>query len=353
MSNGEVIFDFFIKPEKWCDLETHMKSYDEQIEKDLVQLSSENKRLQKEARKYLESEFEIKKVSEGKLKWAEGILFGGDVCGIDGTYSTYPMQSGIRCRIGVAATTYRNKRTEGIVFVSEQQVKTEETDVIEILKSRKKENKLISGLLIRAIMFYMERYKALERPEKWLWFNGPLVPYELRTGIGKMRALDTCLKICEKIINRKTVTGIIAKSTHDELVSLGLALNPCEYVRLRSFKEDLLDYLEEAHFNTQDYERMKEFIENFGCQVDVGLYRGMSRSYIFHAHKEFFDDAASLVIKDSLFQTLRSYPMLIDYADSLCTRLLASSDFQRIIDHKLAKLGHLPFELSEMSLRRR
>jgi len=339
MSNGEVKFDDFVKSEKWCDLETHMKTYDEQIEKDLARLSLENKNIQEEARKYLEAEFKVKKVPEEKLKWAEEILFGGEVCGIDGTCSTYPMQSGIRCRIGVAATTYKNRRTEGIVFISEQQVKTEETNVIEILKSRKKENKLISGMLIRAIMFYMERYKALERPEKWLWFNGPLVPYELRTGIGKMRALDTCLKICEEIIKRRTVAGVVAKSTHDELVSLGLALNPCEYVRLRSFEEDLLDYLEEAHFNPQDYKRMKEFIEKFGCQIDVGLYRGISRSYVFHAHKDFFDDAASLIIKDSLFQPLRSYPMLIDYADSLCTRLLASSDFRRIIDHKLAKLG--------------
>jgi len=349
----EVAFSDFISPDKWKDFETHAKSISEELFKDIALSTAQNEKIRKEARELLEKEYEVCKISQDQLAWAEEKLYGSQVCAVDGTYSTYPMLSGIRCRIGVAATSYRNRRTDGIVFISEQQVHPPESSVLEILKNRKQESRLISGLLIRAIMFYMERKIALDRQEEWLMFNGPLVPFELRSGIGRMRALDSCLSLCEKMIDKKTIVGVVAKSTHDEIVSLGLALKPLEYLKLRSFKEDLEDWLPRAHFNTTDENRFRHFIDTHGPCLDVGLYKAGSRAYIFHAHQELFHEAASIVIRDSLFQPMRAYPLLIDYADSLCSHLLASSDFQRMVDFRLAKAGSLPFEQSESDQRRR
>lgn len=349
----DIVFTNFVASEKWFTLDEHIKHIDKQIEKDLKELSSENKIIREQVREYLENEFEIKTVTKEQLERAEQELFSTNVAGIDGTCSTYPMIAGIRARIGVVATSYKNERTESVIFVSEQQVKTKDTNVLDIIRSRKTENKLISNLLIRAIMFYMERKKGLERTEKWILFNGPLIPYELRTGIGRLRALEPCLKLCAEMIKRKTVVGVVTKSTHDELISLGLALYPSEYVRLGSIKKGLLDYLEIAHFNPYDHNLMKKFIEQYGNQIDFGLYKAGARTYIFQTHKDFFDEAASLVMRDSLFQPIRGYPLLIDYADSICKKILPTSDFKKLTDFKLAKVGEFGLEIPEIHLRRR
>jgi hypothetical protein len=346
-------FHEFIDPSDWRTFEEHARRIPAELEQDVAKLAEENRTIRKEARKMLQAEFPLTKVTEKDLNWAEEQLFGESVCAIDGTHALYPMLSGIRCQIGVAATSYRNRRTEGVVFVSEQQIKSEDTTVLGILKRRKSGEKVISRLLIRAIMFYMERAKALERREPWIMFNGPLVPYELRTGLGSFRALDPCLTICERVIDRETVVGVIADTTDDELLSLGLAMEPGEYVRVRSYKVDLDEYLESSGLRGNDRARMGGFSDHYGVKVDVGIYRAGARAYLFQAHADYFDEAAKIVMRDSMFQPLRSYPLLIDYADALCSRMLSSSDFRRQLDFKLAKHGNLEFEQSELDLRRR
>ncbi|MDD5591212.1 MAG: hypothetical protein PHY18_04725 [Dehalococcoidales bacterium] len=349
----EVTFTEFVKPERWKDFDSHARSINSDLSKDLATSSRQNERIRKEVRDFLEKEYDIRRVGDKELLWAEGKLFGCQVSAVDGTHSTYPMLSGIRCRIGVAATSYKNKRTDGVVFVSEQHLHPTETSVLGILKNRKPENRLISNMLIRAIMFYMERKIGLERQEEWVMFNGPVIPYELRTGIGRLRALDPCLLLCEQALERKTIVGVIGTSSEPEIISLGLALNSGEYVRLRSFKEDLEDYLPAAHFNVADQARFQRFIETYGDKLDVGIYKAGQRSYMFHAHSECFDEAAAVIMRDSMFQQLRGYPLLIDYADSLCTHMLASSDFRRMVDFGLAREGSLSFEQSEGDQRRR
>lgn len=346
-------FDEFIDPSDWRTFEEHAKRVSAELERDVAQLAEENRKIRKEAREFLQKEFTLKTVTEEDLKWAEQQLFGESVCAIDGTHGVYPMLSGIRCQIGVAATSYRNRRTEGVVFVSEQQITSRDTTVLGILKRRKASEKIISRLLIRAIMLYMERAKALERDEPWIMFNGPLVPYELRTGIGSFRALDPCLTICEKVIDRRTVVGVIADTTDDELLSLGLAMEPREYLRVKSLKTNLDLYLEESGLRGNDRARMAKFNHEYAGEVDVGIYRAGARAYIFQAHVDHFDEAARIVMRDSMFQSIRSYPLLIDYADALCSRMLSASDFRRQLDFKLAKHGNLAFEQSELGLRRR
>jgi hypothetical protein len=346
-------FGEFVKPEKWKDFEAHARTISDELSKDIAISAQQNERIRKEVRAYLEKEYEIRTIGEKELAWAEDKLFSSQVCAVDGTHSVYPMLSGVRCRIGVAATSYKNRRTDGIVFVSEQHVHPPDTSVLDVLKNRKPESRLISSMLIRAIMFYMERKIGLDREEEWIMFNGPIVPYELRTGIGRLKALDPCLCLSEKVIDRKTIVGILATSSAPELISLGLALNPREYVKLYSYKVDLEDYLPKAHFNPTDESRFKRFIDSHGDALDVGIYKAGQRSYVFHAHREHFDKAAALIMRDSMFQSMRGYPLLIDYADSLCSHMLASSDFRRMVDFGLAKVGSLVFEQSEGDQRRR
>jgi hypothetical protein len=353
--NEEPDFTDFLAPEKWRSFEDHCMIVGAELDRDVVQLARENAKIRAEARTLLQEDpnFTIVQTSPADLAWAEEQLFAGAVCAIDGTHAIYPMLSGVRCQIGVAATCYTNKRTDGVVFISEQQISAQDTNVLGILERRKKTGTVISRLVVRAIMFYMEREKALERHEAWILFNGPLVPYELRTGLGRFQAIDPCLSVCEKVLDRETVVGVIADTQDEELISLGLALNPGEYVRIRSYAEDLELYLETSGLRGNQRRRMQEFNERYARQIEVGLYRAGRRAYIFHAHVDHFCEAAKIVMRDSMFQPLRSYPLLIDYADALCAKLLPASQFTRMIDFKLAKLGCLEFEQEERGLRRR
>lgn len=351
MDEQTLDFEHFVQSEKWLTFDEHARIISQTIEQDLEQLVKENESL-KELRNKLQQEYEIKQAGDKELVWAEEQLFSGNVCAIDGTCSTFPV-AGIRCRIGIAATSYKDRKTTGVVFISEQTFRTVETDVLEILKARKTENKFLTEILVNAVMLYMERKVGLERKEEWKLINGPLIPFELRSHFGRLRALETTLDICKRVIDNKKFIGVIAKTTRDEYIAIGNALHRGEYVRMGSLEVDLVEHAEKHHFERTDREKVLDFINSHGKNIDYGIYRAGSRSYVLHAHKDVFDEAARIVIRDSQFQQIRSYPMLIDYADSLCSRVLPSHDFKRMMEFKLAKLGLLEMGISEKDLRRR
>jgi hypothetical protein len=351
-----VTFLDFVQQNKWKDLKDHFQSISRELDADIEELVEENNIIREQARQEMlkTPDIELKQVSDEQLKEAEGILMSGQVMAVDGTHSVYKMLSGIRARIGVAATTYQNKRTSGVVFVSEQHIKNDDTSVLGILQRRQPATKAISRLVVRAIMFYMERKIALDREEEWVMFNGPLVPYELRTGLGSLQAIDPCLSICEEVLNKKKAIGVIADSQRDELVSLGLALERGEYIIWKGYYYNSMRlYLEESGLRSRQKARMEEFIEKYAEDIEVGIFRAGAKAYLIQARKEIFEQAVSLVMRDAMFQPLRGYPLLIDYADILCSKLLAAGDFNRMIEVKLAKKNSLEFEQNEHNSRRR
>jgi len=346
-------FEDLVSPHNWRSFDDHARQIDASLSQDIEIALQQNEIVRTEARALLKDQFAVNQCSESDLQEAQNKLFSGQVVAVDGTHSVFEMLAGIRCQIGVATTTYENKKTVGAVFVSEQQVTAEDTTVLGILRRRKKSQKVISRMLVQAVMFYMERAKALERGEEWLMFNGELVPQPLRTGVGSFRALQPCLEMCQRVLERKKVIGVLGKSTDDELLSLGLALNAGEYISIRSYREDLDEYVEASGLRGNDRRDMERFNCEWADQFKVGVYRAGGKAYVFQAHREHFDEAAQLVVRDSMFQPLRAYPLLIDYADALCSHMLSSSDFRRMVEFKLAKAGMLDSEQDEHALRRR
>ncbi len=346
----------FVKQEKWKDVEDHFKNVSYELDADIAQMAKENIIIREQAREQMLQTpgIELKQVSDDSLAQAENMLMHGEIMAVDGTHAIYKLLSGARARIGVAATTYENKRTSGVVFVSEQQIKSDDISVLGILKQRKPTGKSISRMVVRAIMHYMERKVALDRGESWVMFNGPLVPYELRTGLGSLQAIDPCLTVCENVLATHHSIGVIADSQQDELLSLGLALNRGEYIIWKGYYcQSMMKYLDESGLRSRQRERMEQFVDNYASKIELGVFRAGSKAYLIEAVGDDFDTAVSLVMRDAMFQPIRGYPLLIDYADSLCTKLLAASDFNRMVDIKLAKANCLEFEQNERELRRR
>ncbi len=358
MPNNEYSkFEDFVKPERWKDLETHFRTSSEELEQNIQTTVKSEQSLKAKARDYLETKLKIKKITQADLDRAEELLFGSKVCAADGTYATVSLSTtGIKGQIGVVTTSYINKRTDYVSYFFEPLLTIDESEFSDVLEARRKmrdEGSAISSSQIRAIMLYMERRKVLDREEPWKIVNGDIFPYELRIGQGRLRGLKTCIELGREIFMNPYFIGITANSKDYVLNTLALGLNAMEYVDVKSYKDELDDFLANAHFNDTDMKMSRDFADDYGNNMRVGIYKIKKRAYIFYAHRDNFDEAAAIIMRDALFQPTRGYPLLIDYADSICTRLVAASDFTRQVNFKLAKQGALEEEADEHSLRRR
>lgn len=350
-------FEDYVRPDRWKDLDTHFRTASIELEENIQKTVRSELGLKQQARNYLQARGQIKKISEQELKNAEQLLFGSKVCAVDGTYATVQLSTtGIKGQIGVVTTSYVNRRTDYVSYFFEPLIKIENADFADILEARRKmrdDGESISPTQIRAIMLFMERRKVLDREESWKMINGDVFPYELRIGQGRLRGLKKCLELGMELFSNPYVIGVTASSKDYVLNTLALGLESMEYVDVKSYKDELDDFLENAHFNDSDMSMSRNFAETYGNNLRVGIYKAQKRAYIFYAHRENFEQAAAIIMRDSLFQPTRGYPLLIDYADSICTRLVAASDFTRQVNFKLAKYGALEAEADEHSLRRR
>jgi len=355
-------FADLVDPTKWKDYDTFMIGMDEAIESDIRRSLEYRRELRRILLADPQLRARIKQVTPQKLDWARSKLFSSKVCAVDGTLSRYCMASGTRYRVGVVATTYVGNRIERVLYVSESTLAEPSSGPVQhfntLLTSHRQ-----SGLLLRAIMLYAERDLALRREEPWKFVHGELLPYELRTGVGKYRALAMSVDLGSRLIESKKTIGVIEGTTRLDWLNAGDILQPYEYMTVTSLQSELNRYLHGdpekgitgAHFSKSDEKRMQDFIDEYARAINVGIFRVGARPYIFQAHADHFHEAAALVMQDASQQAVRGFPLLIDYADSICSRLLAQEDFTRQITFKTAKLSpkDAPFELYERSTRRR
>lgn len=346
-------FEKLISDDNWKSFEEHMKDVDSLMEEDLKKYIG----LREEYRKCLlqdqKIKSSIKRVEENDLLNAEKLIFSGNIAATDGTLSTYAMPTGLRCRIGVVATSYKNNTIEKMIYISEGDFVQHKTpnDYFEKIGSSK-----ISHLLLQAVMSYKEREIALNRKEEWKMVHGHLVPFELivpRLGPG---IFDTCLGLAKKLVENKKIIGVVSSSTNFYLINAGSILNAGEYIHAYSVSHDLKDEISETVGNLDEGKKLNDFSEDYLKKIKVGVFRAGLKPYIFEAHEDVFDEAATIVIRDALNQSLRGFPLLIDFADSICKHLMSPDDFSRQMEHNLAKhggYGNYGFDVPERLLRRR
>lgn len=354
--------------DNWESFEEFLESSDTRLLED-IQVGLQRR---KELRDFLLSDPNfrkaVKKVDPQLREWAKSELFGGNVCAVDGTLSIVPSTSGGRARVGVVATSYKSDKIERVIYVSYRQLAEPAKTPTEYMKRLKAVNKT-SNLMMRAVMAFAERELSLRRQEPWKFVHGELVPYELRTGAGRPGVvLPKSLELGARLIESKRSIGIIEDSDDTDLLNAAETLERSEYIEARGLDRDLEDYLRgypdpdnpgqrigRAHFNPSDQKRFEEFINNYANQVKIGIFRVGFKPFIFQAHAENFDRAAALVMTDASMQPLRGFPLLVDYADHICTQHLASRDFEKQIHFKTARFGieALGYEIDPRKTRRR
>jgi hypothetical protein len=356
-------FKDLVDPSLWKDYDTYVKEADGQLEKDVVASLEIRKKLREELLQDPEFKNKIRPKKEERKKWeetcawAEQELYGGNVAAVDGTIANFPMISGKRCRIGIVATSYKNNRIEKVLYVSERQLVEPSLSAKEHYQNLAKTSTM-SNMLLRALMLYGERDLALKRPERWKFVHGELLPYELRTGLGIYEALPETLELGRKLINAKNVISVIEDTKRPTLMAAGTILNKGEFMDVFSLKDELLtNFLDghHAHFNKEDEKYFRDFVEGYCDNIRFGMFKVGQKPYVINAHKEVFDKAMALVMRDAASQQIRGFPLLIDYADNICGTTLSGADFQKQVMFKIANLSpdSLGFEITARKTRRK
>lgn len=356
-------FDQFLDDSNWTDLANHYKNFNKKVEENIETAVKHDKKSL--IRKELAKRFTIKKGNINLQNTLKKELLSGNVVAVDGTCSDYDLLTvGFQARIGIIAINYKNIKSGFTIYISDPFIPFEKETFEEIFlyAAQKKRGSVgVSSSHIKSIMLFKERDFVLGRKEKYKMIQGDIFPYELRTGQGKLRGLSSCLRLGRRLLNEDNIVATQTTTTDPQLRLVGAALEPGEYIELQDYYEDLSKFLngdEEtspAHFNFEDKETFRVFMEDARNKFVIGVYKAVesNRAYVYYVPKNNSETMVNLLFADAGFQPLRGFSLLLDYADSVCTRLLSTEDFNKQIEAKLARNRLFESEISEKALRRR
>lgn len=356
-----ITFRELLNQKCWSSYEDYIAEGINQYSSELSKDINEGRKHRKEIREFIEKNFEIKLVPVD-LEVEKDLLVSGQVVGIDGTISTHKTITGTMAQIGVVAVNYLSEKIQHSYFISEAKYKQDIRDVADYLYSHENINKIISAPVLRAALQVREREVGLEDKfkDKYKIYHGPLIPFEMLANPGKaeLKILDVTIEILEKIIANQKCFSIISRSQNDAYIRIGLSLNQGEYVQLKKsvgleILEDRTLLKDKDRWREEDFLKVNNFINRKAMKIKVGVIKISHRPYVFHAHEENFNLAARIIYRDAMFQKEKGFPLLIDYADNLCSTYFKASDFNRIIEYQLAKEGEFLSEMSEETLRRK
>jgi hypothetical protein len=142
-----------------------------------------------------------------------------------------------------------------------------------------------------------------------------------------------------------------------ELLTIGNALKPLEYAIVDT-NTDNLSRIAGGHYRGQEWgdlgDAVNRFVEECGAKIVVGVYRAShsAPAQMFYAHVDHAHEAAMIAMADSVLQTHRGFPMLLDLADGLCSATFGAETFAASAQLAYADAGE-PFRyMAERKTRR-
>ncbi|MHB8560353.1 MAG: hypothetical protein ACYDAP_04215 [Thermoplasmataceae archaeon] len=358
--NRELTFSEVLNQQTtWTDYSEFIGEVPSILKKEVFENSKSEKKLIEELRTSdAFRNLTIKNVGQN-LTEAENLLQEGKVVGVDGTMAKYQLLSGVRCQIGIVAVNYQGEKIRHSFFISQASLRDEAEEVLERIVQRAESDDNLSDMHLRGLMMYREREAGMNQrfEDKYILYHGPLLPFELMSGLGKLRALDITLNLLEKLVRSKRVASIISSTSYKDYLYFGLALDTNQYLTspyytLANHLTHNADFLKYANkWRADEKKRVEDFINDYASQIMIGVIKIGHRPYVFHAHKDIFDLAAAIIARDSMFQKEKGFPLLIDYADNLCSEYFSPSQFNQMIEWELAKNGVYLTEMGERSMR--
>ena len=299
-----------------------------------------------------------------------GLLFNGAVEAVDGTMVTHDTLPLTITQIGVCLISYQGElgAYSHRLYRKDLKIKGEDPlkEVMDLLEERSHREaqgveesfNQLSSLAQRGVMAYAERVILMDKSEAlWRMGHGNPFPYELLTGFWASREemTLTAIEILKKIVKHKRFVFIPSAPRRRELLALGNALNPGEFILIDTVTKSLKDIIDKGNARGEKRKIQEDFVNEYGEEVVYGLYRAskISPAYMFYTHRDHAKIAALIAMADSILQEHRGFPMLIDIADNICKATFNPETFYSSIRQAYAEAGH-PFRyLSERETRNR
>lgn len=265
-----------------------------------------------------------------------GLLFNGGVEACDGAcvvHDTIPLTI---TQIGVCLVSYNGQQGSWAHRLFRRDLRARIGDpvdeVLAILERRERREgqgqggDALSDLARRGVMAYAERSILREKSSApWRMGHGSPVPFELLTEFwaADYNRIQVSLDLMRwYVLEHKRFVFVPSAPRRRHLLTIGNVLKPLEFAIVQTLQPDIERHIETGPFRDENRVRpaMREFCEEVGSQVVVGLYRvwEAAPAYVFYAHVEHAELAAHIAMADSLLQQHRGFPMLIDLADTVC-----------------------------------
>jgi hypothetical protein len=298
------------------------------------------------------------------------VLFNGGVEACDGTSAAHDTLPLTITQIGVCLVSYagnqgawghrlfrRDLRVRGQEPLSED----EALDLLERRQQRagvdqESRRDQLTELGRRGIMTYAERAVLLKKSKApWRMGHGHPAPYELLTGYRSMDLLRMSLELLsELILDYKRFVFVPSAPAERLLLTVGHALRPLEFAVVETSERRMAQVLANWELRGEHRELAEAFAKEAGPDILVGVYRTSAGAppQVFYAHADYVHDAALIAMADSLLQPHRSFPTLIDLADTVCSSLFGTGGFNSTIQTAYARAGHPLRYLGERETRR-
>jgi hypothetical protein len=282
------------------------------------------------------------------LKEAQAnVLFNGAIEACDGNclvHDTVPLTI---AQIGIVLVSYNGNQGTWAQRLFRRDLRIKGLDPLEetlsILEKRaarsgvgqqgKKDT--ISNLMRRGIMSYGERAVLLEKSNAaWRMGHGHPAPYELLTGSGSMDLLHKSLSILSKLVlEQKKFVFIPSAPSVRHLYTIGNALRPLEFAIIENDIGRMDPIIEKGNLRGEHREKAQKFLKDAGPKIVTGIYRTSLEvpAQIFYAHEDHAHEAAIIAMADSIIQSHRGFPVLIDLADSICGGLFGADGFKSTV----------------------
>ncbi len=298
----------------------------------------------------------------------QGLLFNGGVEACDGTVQTHDTLALTVYQIGVCLVSYCGNVGSWSTRLFRKDLRAEHADpvgeVMEVLTRRHQRAGLnqpdrrdgLSELAQRAVMSYAELKVLTDVATKaWRMGHGSPAPYQLIAGAGNPDVMIESVKVMRRLIaGHKRFVFVSSESGDRDLLTLGQALRPLEYLIVGTLEERISRFVEQTQFSSRvTVDRhwdgiplgpenwLRKFRDEIAPQVLVGVFRasGMSPPQVFYGHRDHFTIAARIAIADSVLLPDRGFPMLIDLVDRACKSVYGGGSLKEMADAAYAKAG--------------
>jgi hypothetical protein len=115
----------------------------------------------------------------------------------------------------------------------------------------------------------------------------------------------------------------------------------------------MMKIVEEGHLRGEHRKKAVDFYQEVGRKVVIGVYRTGAHvpPQMFYSHIDHVHEAAAIVMADSIIQTHRGFPTLIDLADNLSRSQFGAAVLKPSIMTAYADLGQGLTYLNERETR--